>query len=273
MKLLFWNVGKRATAQLIADAIRALDIDLLLLAEADFDDELTQLLNAASDRPFWFPQPLPGARLRLHTRLPNGSVTPVAEKNWLAAYHIKPLVGCDFLLVGAHIGSKLHLDRAAQAALSPRIRESIEEWEAAVGHARTVVAGDFNMNPFEDGVMGSEGLHAVMTRADAHRRARKVLGERRRFFYNPMWRHFGDRDDAPAGTYRDGGSGPLAFFWNIFDQVVVRPDLLNCFDDGSVRVVTKFKGRNLATRSGRPNRKAGSDHFPIVFEILPERMV
>ena len=265
MRFLFWNVSPLATPRLVAEAAHELDADIILLAEADFDEELNQELNARGERVFWFPPPLPEARLRLHTRLPPGAVEPLAEKNWLAAYRVTPPVGCDLLLVGAHFGSKLYLDQNAQATLSPRIREAIDEWELRVGHHRTVVTGDFNMNPFENGVMGSEGLHAVMTRADARRRARQVSGMQRLFFYNPMWRHFGEREGAPPGTYRYNGSGPLEFFWNIFDQVVVRPELLDYFDDTSVRVVTRLDGRSLATRSGHPNRQTASDHFPLVF--------
>ena len=273
MRFLFWNVGPRTAPRLVAEAAHELDADIVLLAEADFDEDLNQELNASGERVFWFPPPLPGSRLRLHTRLPLGAVEPFAEKHWLAAYRVIPPIGLDLLLVGVHFGSKLRLDQRAQAAFSPRIREAIDEWELRIRHHRTVVTGDFNMNPFEDGVMGSEGLHAVMTRVDARRRSRQVSGTRRRFFYNPMWRHFGEREGAPPGTYRDNGSGPITFFWNIFDQVVVRPELLDYFDDTSVRVVTRLDGRSLATRTGRPNRKTASDHFPIVFEIVPERAV
>jgi hypothetical protein len=267
MRFLFWNVGRRGNPRLVADVGQSLDVDVLVLAEADFDEDLCSELNSRSEAIYWFPAPVPGARLRLHTRLPAGSLVPIADKNFLSAFHVQPSDGLDMLLVAAHCASKLHLDRAAQAALSPRIRESIEEWEERLGHNRTVVTGDFNMNPFEDGVMGSEGLHAVMTRADARRRSRRVLGQKRRFFYNPMWRLFGERQGAPAGTYRDNGTGPLSFFWNMFDQVVVRPELLEYFDDDSVRVITRVGQTSLATRSGRPNHRSASDHFPILFEI------
>jgi hypothetical protein len=56
-----------------------------------------------------------------------------------------------------------------------------------------VLVGDFNMNPFQEGVVAANGLNAVMARRVAARRRTRVVQEREYpFFYNPMWGHFGD---------------------------------------------------------------------------------
>jgi hypothetical protein len=99
----------------------------------------------------------------------------------------------------------------------------------------------------------------------AARRTRQVQGEQRRFFYNPMWNYFGDR--SVAGTYYDSRGGPLCFFWNMFDQVLLRPELVSHFKGNTVEIVTTAGSTNLITRLNRPNKDDASDHLPILFKL------
>jgi len=45
-----------------------------------------------------------------------------------------------------------------------RLADEIRREELGIGHERTVLMGDFNMNPFEIGMISATGLHAVMDR-------------------------------------------------------------------------------------------------------------
>jgi endonuclease/exonuclease/phosphatase family metal-dependent hydrolase len=158
---------------------------------------------------------------------------------------------------------------------STRLAGYIRHAEHKVGHARTVVIGDFNMNPFEAGVVGSEGLHAVMDRRIAATSSRKVQGETRDYFYNPMWANFGDAGSTPPGTYFYDASGrEVNYFWNMFDQILVRPALLPCLSTDSVSVVTEIEGDSLLDERGRPDREIGSDHLPVVLRLteIEERL-
>ncbi|MHC4430644.1 MAG: hypothetical protein ACYTBS_02275, partial [Planctomycetota bacterium] len=77
------------------------------------------------------------------------------------------------------------------------------------------------MNPFEHGIVGAAGIHAVSDRSIAARGTRKVGGEDRRFFYNPMWSYFGDVSPGPPGTYFYDTGTQVNLYWNIFDQVLI----------------------------------------------------
>lgn len=121
------------------------------------------------------------------------------------------------------------------------------------------------MNPFESGVVSSEGLHAMMTKRIARAGSRKVSGENRPFFYNPMWRFFGERPDAPPGTYYYPASGKvIAFHWNIFDQVLLRPELMDCLKD--VRILDRI-GPMPLLKDQIPVHDVGSDHLPVLFVL------
>ena len=116
--------------------------------------------------------------------------------------------------------------------------------------------------------MTSDAFHAVMTTDTARRGSRKVGGETRAFFYNPMWGCLGDRTPGPPGTYYHDSPGHLPLFWNTFDQVLVRPDLLDVFDAGSLQILERAGEVALRDpRSGRPNHRDASNHLPILFSL------
>jgi len=107
----------------------------------------------------------------------------------------------------------------------------------------------------------------VMDRRIASAGSRKVRGKDHMFFYNPMWSKFGDAGAAPPGTYfyRDGSD--VNYFWNMFDQVLVRPSLLGSLPNDSVNIVTRIGDMDLLTDRGRPNSRVASDHLPIVCKL------
>jgi hypothetical protein len=82
-----------------------------------------------------------------------------------------------------------------------------------------------------------------------------------------MWAHFGDRREGPPGTYYYERSELVNYYWNTFDQVMVRPDLVDRFDREGVRIMTKIGETSLLLDDGRPNKRDSSDHLPLLFEV------
>jgi hypothetical protein len=208
-------------------------------------------------------------RIQFLVKMPRERVQPLYDDGaYMAIRHVQPVLGQDFILAAVHLPSKLHRDTEDQATLSCRWVGHICKAETQMGHLRTVVIGDLNMNPFEPGVVGSEGLHAVSSRAVAARKTRTVLNEERALFYNPMWSMMGDAV-SPPGTYYYASSNPITYFWNTFDQILLRPDLARYFVPGDVAVVYSAGGESLLSPEGLPNKKI-SDHLPIMGTIRLE---
>jgi hypothetical protein len=155
----------------------------------------------------------------------------------------------------------LHQSDDDQAIVAQRISSKIRLLERDLNISKTLVLGDFNMNPFEHGLVNSDGFHAVMDREIARRGARTVLHEEHPFFYNPMWSLHGDGWGGPPGSYYNQTSSPLCYFWNLFDQALFRPSLLEYLPDYPVALVDKIDGRDLILR-GVPDHEI-SDHLPI----------
>ncbi len=276
LSFLFWNLNRKPLAGLVRLLVDDHTPDILLLAECHIPlGELLVTINASSRYIYHIPRnplqqlnPVGFPRILLLSRLPASAVRPLTGGNAEAAiFKVRPLGEADLLLVGLHLPSKLHLSASDQLQLATRIRPLIEAAERRAKHQRTLVIGDLNMDPFEQGVTSSEAFHAVMDRQLALRKSRQVKGEQRSFFYNPMWSRLGDGTSGPPGTYYKQASGPSANYWYTFDQVLIRPDLLSSFEDENLRVLTRAGAVPLVTGKGLPDSVTASDHLPIFFKL------
>jgi hypothetical protein len=220
---LFWNIRKLALRERVAQLAAQHDAQLVILAECDIDP--TAMISAFSSAGlggFVFPySPAADSDIRVFLRLPGCDLQPVQDdpNNHVSIRRMVFSEMRDLLLVVVHLQSKLSWSDDDQQTFAVRLAQKIAECEKDLNHRRTVVVGDLNMNPFEKGVIGCDGLHAVMTRSIAAKQSRIVDATERHFFYNPMRRFFGERSGGPPGTYFFANSGRThSFFWNIFDQ-------------------------------------------------------
>jgi len=206
-------------------------------------------------------------KVEVFSRFPYDDVQPLTGYQGLTFHQVVPPIGRSILLVGTHLPSKLRMSDQDQMLQCTALVRQIVEHEMRLDHSRTVVVGDFNMNPFEPGLVAASGFHAVSSRQTAQRMARQVQGHSYKFFYNPMWSHFGEHIVEPPGTYYYDRSENFNLFWNMFDQVLIRPELLREFRNETVKIVATIGGKSLLSPNGQPDKRAGSDHLPILFAL------
>jgi hypothetical protein len=187
------------------------DVDVLVLSESAIPPTtLLQRLNPpGSVRYHYTPSPsgLPSKVQTFFGYSPE-FIKPVAEYPPRAAiWKIHLPTREEFLLCALHLPSKLYMGEIDLGRESVQLNSFIRDEEEKAGHSKTVVVGDFNMNPFQSGLTLADGFNAVMTRDVALQGGRRLSGRKYPFFYNPMWNHFGDGADRPCGTCFDIPSG------------------------------------------------------------------
>jgi hypothetical protein len=274
-RFMFWNLNSlhgtgndRPFGELLASLVREHDIEVVLLAEPPeslrfIHDQLRTVgpfAPVASSRRFGF-----------LTSLNTSFVTPVeipVPNDRMNIFRLSLPLQLDVTIAVIHAPDRRNYKPATQELFFDQCRSNLEWVEKRLGHTRTIVTGDFNVNPFE-GAMGSvRGMHAVMTRRLAGRQARRIRGVEYGYFYNPMWNLYGDRDATkPPGTYYFSGGDTHEIYWHMLDQVIVRPVLGSMFKLDSLRIVTYAEETAFCTAGGLPDRLNASDHFPIVFEL------
>jgi exonuclease III len=268
LSFLFWNLNQ-PREDILASLAKQHHVDVLMLAECPtIPGKILMALNHASAQYFFVPSKCP--RIMIFTRFPEYHLQPEAEGRHYAIRRLILPNRVTILLCVVHFPSKLRSGSAEQTAFASEFSKQIlAPAEQHVGHSRTILVGDLNMNPYEDGVVQYNGLHAVSTRRIAQKQYRKVNTlESNRFFYNPMWQHFGERPEGHAGTYYYASPKARADYWNIFDQILVRPDLLPYFRDEDVRILHHDEKLNLSLlRQGKPDQPTVSDHLPILCRL------
>jgi endonuclease/exonuclease/phosphatase family metal-dependent hydrolase len=265
LSLLFWNLNKMSLGSRIAQAVATFDVDVLVLAEC-IDPELAILetLNRRNVGRYIFP-PSSGRKLSFFTRLAQDAIVDRfnSPRMYIREFRISSLL--KILLATVHFQNRGPWDQEDQTLQATTLARDISAAEDTAGHRRTILLGDFNMNPFDAGIVGAQALHAVMTRQLARKEERIVSGETYRFFYNPMWGHFGDRTPGPAGTFYLKSSKPQNHFWNMYDQVLLRPELMDKLVDLSVLDTDGVE--SLLTTQGIPDMRNASDHLPILVRL------
>jgi hypothetical protein len=269
ISFLFWNLKNRPLQHRLVRIVTSENVDVVALAECNVTPaEILAALNSPGIEPaFAEPETFdPSPKLRLFTRLPVARFRPQLNgaNGRTVVYRVALTGRLPFLLALAHWPSKVNNDQQDQMLLAAEFVREIRQAEADSGIERTVLVGDLNMNPYEPGMIGAAGLHAVMTRERAGRGERTVDGRTYPFFYNPMWAFFGDRTSGPAGTFHHD-TGMVNPFWNIYDQVLLRPSLMNSLRE--LRILESDGQQSLLTRSGVPNVANASDHLPLLFRL------
>lgn len=272
LRFLFWNLRKRPIIDVVGTIVADRAIDVVLLAEVPTSPAiLAAELSREAQRPYsWVISP--SQRISIYVAFPSEWVKPIRDGGDLSMHHVRAPLFEDFLLAVVHLPSKLYASSEDQLLACVRAAKHVEEAEQKIGHRRTIVVGDFNLNPFEPGLTAADAFNAVMDKAIARRSFRVVQGVRRHFFYNPLWSRLGDTSVGPPGTYYYSSNAQTCYYWNTFDQVLVRPDLLSGLPDIELEVLTTTPARTLTTPEGHPSREGASDHLPMTFRLqLPMR--
>lgn len=265
---LFWNLNKKPLQNLIANLASRYEVDVLMLVECSIPPAaLLETLNRRDSSQYHYVPQLGCEEIEIFTRFPSQFIKPISEADRFTIRHLALPGVPDILLAVTHVHSKLYANDIDQLVESQSLATSIEVAEDSVGHSRTALVGDLNMNPFEDGVASATGLHGVMCRSIAERKSRVIQGKEYRFFYNPMWSLFGDGSPGPPGTYYYDKGGHKVYFWNMFDQVLIRPDLLGRFQLDRLRILESDGELSLLSPSGVPDTNIASDHLPISFGL------
>ena len=264
---LFWNLDKKRLIGRTTRLVRKHAVDLVILAESvESPEEICSALSEARGMPFH--EITDGdVKVRLFSVHHESMFVSLfeSESSGVLMKRLRIPDSLEILLVLVHFPSRLNYDEIDQILEATALAQDIATVENDHFLSNTVLVGDLNMNPFDPGVSGAQGLHGVMISDRALKEKRTVNGKSYRFFYNPMWGQFGDRTPGPPGTFHLASSKPLNYFWNIYDQVLLRPSLIDRFTGP---FITDHDGvESLVHPSGVPDRSNCSDHLPLLFSI------
>jgi len=269
LTILFWNLAKGNLATEVSALVFEHHVDILLLAESAVPPgHLLQLLNPpAATRYNFVPSrdsKIRPSKIQIFFGFGPQFISSRTDTGRATIREVRLPGRTRFLLCGVHFQSRPVWGEKDQALESTELNRTIREEERKAGHSRTIVVGDFNMNPFDLGVTSASGFNAVMTRQIALQRKRTLADRDHPFFFNSMWGLFGDGSSRPGGTFFLPSPQYASIYWHMLDQVLIRPDLIPEFEPSSLRILSEYSGGRLTAANGRPSV---SDHLPILFKM------
>lgn len=272
MNILFWNINKKDLSEQIKDIAEFKSIDILILCEYRMND--VAFLNNLNKNisTFKISNCIGCDKIKIYTKFSLSQLKIINESaRWTIRQITHPFYS-PFLLVCTHLPSKINWDSSSQLMEATIFRDAIENAKKITGVSRTVIIGDLNMNPFEDGVTSTLALHATPVKSIALSGKRRVQKKDYEYYYNPMWNFLGDESMGDvAGTHYYRSSQHVSLDWNIFDQVIISPNMINFVPNKQLEIITKTLKHNFITANGKINDKY-SDHLPLKLFIKPDKL-
>lgn len=261
LNILFWNLYKKDLYHPLSIIAKEQNADIVIVVEAENLDRNALLLGLDSE--FYDANDLSQSdKVSFFTKFEPEFIKPISEDNRYSFRLLKLPLTKEIILGGVHLLDQRSYSESSRRSYASSVKNEIDSIETERGINNSVIIGDFNMNPFEQGMNNADGFHAISSKAVALGK-KKILGTEYSYFYNPSWSLMGDLYYQPAGTYYYNKPGYDSFYWNVLDQAIIRPSLIGNFDHESYKIITHYGKNSLLTPKGLPNKKTYSDHLPI----------
>lgn len=282
MNIGFWNIDlnkkkeKKSTKDFsdsLVSFAREQDLDILCLAESNENTQLSFLtkINVSGIITPYHQVKTYKDRISIFSRLSNFIFDDMSHlynsNRWtIVNISIPHIFTCNLVVV--HFDSKSDWSNASLSLECVNLAKDIATIEQATKCSDTILIGDFNMDPFEDGLVAANGINALASLDHALKKpkGREVNRTFYPYFYNPMWNFFGDFSE-PYGTYYYRTPRHISHEWHIFDQIIIRPSLKPYLHKDFVKIIHKIYNENLTKNFLRPDNVNYSDHLPITLKL------
>ena len=263
MNFLFWNLQKdNSFFDVICEMVKENSIGVAMFAEFPIGEQEILLRKLKKVYPsFRYLQSVIPAKVEVFSILPTSELFTIHDEHrFTVKRYISRSLNRSFNLVLCHLVSKTNDSNAEsnQAEEARYIVQAISDMEKEERNNLTIVCGDLNMNPFEEGMVGSSCFNAVMDTTIAMN-LRRTVNER----------EFNGRSIV-SGTHFYNPHRHIQYFWNMFDQVLIRPEVIPYFSDKYLRILTGTRSKSLLTEN-HTMRTIYSDHLPIKFAIKTKK--
>lgn len=273
MNFMFWNIQKKDSIfSTIFKIVKEEDIDVLSLAEFPKGDDcvigkfVADLQLVFDD--FLYLKPT-GKREKVLVFYRNNSVN--MNNKFDGEYvHAKEIISGvrAFSIIFCHLKSLFGTQKEELVANATSFCQEIKNFEDSIAkHKNTIICGDFNMSPFDCGMVSAQNFNATMDINIANMKTRDIHKKDYELFYNPMWNLLGDNAAGRTpGSYYLNKKEFTNQFWFILDQVIMRPSIIPLFDIKGLQILTQGKTYDLLDTNKKISSKF-SDHLPLKFKV------
>lgn len=265
MNILFWNTRTKSDFESIIDLIDYKNVDVVGLAECTISTIkiITEFAKKYPGKPF-YEITSNHERIKVISSLPKAKFNNFNGKYDSLFWNVNKITSY-FNIVFVHLPSKLRWDSVSVNMEAINMSSHIRNFETKTKNKKTLLIGDFNLNPYDIGMRSSVGLHGVKDKSLASK-VKNIYGQDYDRFYNPMWNFLGD-EKCVSGTYFFNRSDHDNPHWHTLDQVLIRGELMEKYNKTKVHLITDIKGESLIQQDSKRIKNKFSDHLPILISI------
>lgn len=292
MKFLYWNINKQISP--FEDYLQKLmidrKIDVLILSEnknisnekilknIDFEVVKLEMQNSTLKWVQVYYKKNAGFKITHHsedTDLENIDNTNDRLVNRIQVFKISnetPSNILDTYFACIHFPSKLYHDEISHLQIVPNYKAKVHN--LTQNSARVFIVGDFNMNPFDYGMVEPNGFFAHNNRELVDVDAKIKHGNKQILYYNPCWILLGDyvnktnykTNNRTGGSFFYEGEKSRSLYWYLIDQIIMRKALIDGFVSEDLEIIEDPQMReDIQKEKTKDINKI--DHFPLQFSF------
>ena len=285
-KFLFWNINltnkgkepknllekQKNIAEVLSWITENHGINFVLLAETQRinSSQLLKILNQSGKGNFKYRNNEEIKRFMAFDNLPNENVIQSTDRKGRITSFYYDLNGNKFLLNLVHLRDQFFNTITTLNSHAQQHATRINLLEESTESENTIVVGDFNLNPYDDGMINANAFNAIMSKRVIKRSESRNFGENEyKYFYNPSWNLLGKwNGEDILGTYYHDNTGEVNLsYWHVLDQLLIRGKIIETFHEEDFKIIYEVPDHKII-KNGIPNKDEYSDHLPIVFTLV-----
>lgn len=273
----FWNVLRKLSnlEVPITELIKENALDVVCFAEtgttSDQVHTIANFISKHTNTNWEMPHPSPPLtrRTEIISHLPKSYIATKTVDQYYTSFTLQG-PNIDLLVFVVHFPSLLHKDRTDLNMTIRRQADKIRKEFLSSKVSGYFVLGDFNLNPYDEALIGADGFNATNDRQIVLRQQRTIDGISYPYTYNPCWALLGQENGNVPGSYYLNSPGGTFQHWHTLDQVIFCPNAVKSYVEKSICRIIKIGSTDLLrmdkTGVTRINEST-SDHLPLIFEI------
>ena len=287
INFLYWNIGnKQPPFEFeIKKLINSHEVDVLILVEnKNINNDLIKRalsfdavsLNANNKFAKWvnvyykLNDEYKIAHHSEYTEIDHDSLPP-KQVNRVQVFKIIGKSSLEIFFSCVHFPSELYHDEISHLQIAPNYKEKIHS--LTNNSSKAFIVGDFNMNPFDLGMVEPMGFYAFNNRELVTDDQKLKYGSRRALYYNPCWTLLGDyisksnyvESKRSGGSFYYGKRASRNIYWHLIDQIIIRKSIIDNFIESELEVIeTPEISKFLYSTTKILNE---IDHFPLKFSF------
>ena len=267
LSILFWNVQRKDLTLEISNLINMHSIDIVVLAEMPGNADLTRgRIASLSGKPV-FSKSKVGVPSKTQVFSINNSTFLVhrfeGRLGRVSLFESNYPLFPRMVLGTIHLVSKKNDTKESLAYEAGEVAADIRRECELIGPTELLLCGDFNLNPFDEGMMAARNFHAVMDKRLASRITTTIQEQQFPMLYSPMWSLFGDHPTGPPGTHYNSPPSHVTTHWHMVDQFLLSPQLMTQTEITELEIVATDGENSFLTKNGIISSERYSDHLPI----------